>query len=152
MCCLKPKTKLYFFLIQKENLNNLSSDLWMRSGNSKIFAVTLQNSVLKGRVWSCSGKLSSVTREALIIDIHRVSSKVHVLCLDKLCLCGNYPFIQLCSCPSAAPEAPRASSTHQTLLPVPARGRGAAAAVGACQLLLPAAALPVPTAALARAL
>lgn len=67
--------------------------------------------------------------------------------------CGNYPFIQLCSCPNpgpAAPVSPQASSTHPG--PVPAGGGGAAAAVGAGQLLLPAATLPVPTAALARAL
>lgn len=48
----------------------------MRSGNMKTSAVNLQTSVPKSRVWSCSGKLSSVTREDWIIsDIHRVSAK-----------------------------------------------------------------------------
>lgn len=72
----------------------------------KTSAVNLQMPVPKGRVWSCSGKLSSVTREALISDTHRVSAKLTWLCLDKLCLCRNYPFIQLCPCPNPAPAAP----------------------------------------------
>lgn len=127
----------------------------MTSGNMKISAVNLQKSVLKGRVWSCSGKLSSVTREALISNVHRASAK---------CTCSartNYARVGMIPSASFAPAQiqalqplwpPRASSTHQTPLPVPARGLVAAAAVSASQLLLPAATLPVPTATLARAL
>lgn len=93
----EAKDKTLIYLAQKENQNFLSLDLWMRSGNTKIFAVNLQNSVLKGRVWSCSGKFSSVTREALISDIDRVSAK---------CTCSawtNYIRVEIIPSSSFAP-------------------------------------------------
>lgn len=38
---------------------------------------------------------------------------MHVLCLDKLCSCGNDPFSQLCSCPNPGPAAPVAPQSQQ---------------------------------------
>lgn len=127
----------------------------MTSGNMKISAVNLQKSVLKGRVWSCSGKLSSVTREALISNIHRASAKCTCSAWTNYARVGTIPSASFAPAQMQALQPlwpPRASSTHQTPLSVPARGLVAAAAVSASQLLLPAATLPVPTATLARAL
>lgn len=36
-----------------------------------------------------------------------------MLCLDKLHSCGNFPFIQLCSCPDPGPAAPVAPQSQQ---------------------------------------
>lgn len=80
----------------------------MRSGSRKISAVNLHMSALSGRAWSCSGKLSSVTRGALISDIHRAPAKCTCSVWTNYACVGNYPFIQLCSSPSPGPAAPEA--------------------------------------------